>query len=238
MDIFRDKAQSHMALSTSSSFRQPIPPGDILEEELRTALPYTNVIYVFEMTGAQVQELLDHSASNVGSDFFSQVSGVRFSIVDGKATDVQVLNDPADPASGYSALDPAATYKVATTNYQGLYAGGYKDIFAAATYEDTGIDVRERCATFIQANSPVTASLDGRISEGRPRRRNFPRPAGSRSDRLSCYWLASLSLPAACGCGVVPLIGWDSLPPMQDPWGLSPLSSTRCLQTVASAAGR
>lgn len=166
MDIFRSEAQAHMAVSTASSFRQPIPPGTILEEDLRTALPYTNLILVFEMTGAQVQELLNYSASLSGSASFSQVSGVRFAIVDGQATDIQVLNDPADPAAGYSALDPAATYQVATTDYQGLIAGGYKDIFTQATYQETGIDVREKVRSTIQANSPVTAALDGRIAQG------------------------------------------------------------------------
>ena len=168
MDIFRAEAGAHMALSTASSFRQPIPPGEILEEELRTALPYTNVIYVYDLTGAQVQELLDLSASYVGSDFFSQVSGVRFTIADGQARDVQVLNDPDDPGSGYSALDPAATYTVATTNYQGLYASGYKDLFAQAAYVDTAIDVRDEVRSFIQENSPVTASLDGRLDAVAP----------------------------------------------------------------------
>jgi 5'-nucleotidase len=166
MDIFRTEAAAHMALSTASSFRQPIPPGEILEEELRTALPYTNVIYNYDLNGAQVQELLDLSASYAGSDFFSQVSGVRFTITDGKAADVQVLNNPDDPASGYSALDPAATYKVATTNYQGLYASGYSDLFAQAEYVDTEIDVRDEVRSFIQENSPVTASLDGRLATG------------------------------------------------------------------------
>jgi 5'-nucleotidase/UDP-sugar diphosphatase len=178
MDIFRDRAGAHLALSTSSSFRQPIPPGEILEEDLRTALPYTNVIYNYEMTGEQVQELLDLSASYVGSDFFSQVAGTRFNIANGQATDVEILSDPADPASGYSALDPAATYKVATTNYQGLYASGYKDLFAAATYEDTAIDVRDEVRAYIQANSPVSASLDGRITHGEAEAEELPPTVG------------------------------------------------------------
>jgi hypothetical protein len=96
------------------------------------------------------------------------VVSVRFTIADGQAVDVQVLNNPDDPASGYSALDPAATYKVATTNYQGLYASGYKDLFAQAEYVDTAIDVRDEVRSFIQGNSPVTASLDGRLATGAP----------------------------------------------------------------------
>ncbi|MBI1878985.1 MAG: bifunctional metallophosphatase/5'-nucleotidase, partial [Chloroflexi bacterium] len=100
MDTFRSAAQAHLALSTSSSFREPIPPGIILEETLRTAMPYTNRILVFDMTGAQVQELLNYSVSRSGSDFFSQVSGVRFNIVDGQAANIQLLTDPTNPDAG------------------------------------------------------------------------------------------------------------------------------------------
>ncbi len=166
MDVFRSAAQAHMALSTSSSFREPIPPGPILEETLRTAMPYTNKILVFDLSGAQVQELLNYSVSRSGSDFFSQVSGVRFNIVDGKATNIQLLTDPANPAAGYAALDPAATYKIATSDFQGLIAGGYKEIFAPASHVDTGLDVRTEVRAYLQNHNPVSAQLDGRITPG------------------------------------------------------------------------
>jgi 5'-nucleotidase/UDP-sugar diphosphatase len=166
MDIYRTTAQAHMAVATASSFRQPIPPGVVTEEQLRMALPYSNVILVYDMTGAQIQDLLDYSVSRSGSDAFSQVSGVRFNVVDHQATNIQLLNDPLDPSAGYGPLDPAATYKVATNNYQGLYASGYKDIFEPAPYVDTGIDVRDEVRDHFRDHSPVTAQLDGRITLG------------------------------------------------------------------------
>ena len=166
MDIFRSAAQSHMAISTSSSFRRQIFPGTILYEDLRAAMPYTNPILVFDMTGTQVQELLNYSVSCSGTDFFSQVSGVRFNIVDGRAAHIQLLPASPNPNAGYSPLSPAATYKVATTDFQGLMADGYKDIFAKATSVNTGIEIRDKVRLFIQNNSPVTSQLDGRITTG------------------------------------------------------------------------
>jgi 5'-nucleotidase/UDP-sugar diphosphatase len=167
-DVVRDAAGVHLAIFTASGFRQPIPPGTILEQDLLTAMPYKNAVFVYDMTGAQIQELLNFSVSRSESDFFSQVSGVRFNIVDGKATNIQILDDPADPAAGYSPLAPAQTYQVATSNFQGLYAGGYKDIFAPASYTETGLDVWDEVRKFIQANSPVNVQLDGRIVTGPP----------------------------------------------------------------------
>ncbi|MEM7028121.1 MAG: 5'-nucleotidase C-terminal domain-containing protein, partial [Chloroflexota bacterium] len=165
-DIVRQTANTHLAIFTASGFRQPIAPGEILEEDLLTALPYKNAVFAYDMTGAQIQTLLDYSVSRSESDFFSQVSGVRFNIVDGKATNIQIIDDPTDFASAYSALDPIATYRVATSNFQGLFAGGYKEIFAEASYTETGLDVWDEVRIFLRTNSPVNAQLDGRIVLG------------------------------------------------------------------------
>ncbi len=167
-DIVRDAAGAHMAIFAASGFRQPIPPGVILEQDLLTAMPYKNAVLAYDMTGAQIQELLDLSVSRSGSDFFSQVSGVRFNIVDDKATNIQILDDPTDPDAGYSPLDPAQSYQVVTSNYQGLYAGGYKDIFAQASYTETGLDVWDEVREFIHAHTPINVQLDGRIVTGPP----------------------------------------------------------------------
>jgi 2',3'-cyclic-nucleotide 2'-phosphodiesterase (5'-nucleotidase family) len=118
------------------------------------------------MTGAQIQELLNYSVSRRESDSFSQVSGVRFGIEDERATNVQILTDPA--AADYAPLDPAQTYQVATTNFQGLIAGGYKDIFAPANYVDTGLDVWEQMRLYIRSNSPINTQPDGRMSAEAP----------------------------------------------------------------------
>ncbi|MBN1994774.1 MAG: 5'-nucleotidase C-terminal domain-containing protein [Anaerolineae bacterium] len=165
MDIFRERSQAHMALSTSSAFRQPLPPGPITPEILRSAMPYPNPIFVFDLTGAQVEALLNYGLSRKGSDFFPQVSGVRFNTTADRASNIQILNHPATPAE-YGPLDPAATYKVATSNFVGLFAGGYKDIFAGAPYTDTGLEIREEVTKYLQANSPVSAQLDGRMTIG------------------------------------------------------------------------
>ena len=133
---------------------------------MRTSMPYTNKILLFDLTGAQVQKLLNFSVSRRGDDFFSQVSGVRFNLAGDQATNIELLSDPANPAAGYQPLDPAATYKVAATDFQSLIAAGYKDVFAKGSYTETGLDVRELVRAYFQAHSPVSTQLDGRITVG------------------------------------------------------------------------
>jgi 5'-nucleotidase / UDP-sugar diphosphatase len=164
MDTLRGKAGAHAGFSTASSFRASIPPGDIRMEDYLTALPYRNLVMVYDLPGSEVQALLDYSVSKVGTDNFSATSGLRYAIQGGKATGVQILNDPANPSAGYAPLDPAKTYQIMTTDYQGKIAAGYKDIFArAGATTDTGLVINDTIIDVIKTNSPVSAALDGRV---------------------------------------------------------------------------
>ncbi len=113
--VMRDVTRADVALSTSSSFRQPLPSGTLTMELLRAAMPYDNEMVVCTMTGAQVQRVLDFDASQRGSDAESYI---------------------ARPDT----IDPAATYKVATTDYLAFIA--YKDVFDCERVR-TGLRVRD-----------------------------------------------------------------------------------------------
>jgi 5'-nucleotidase/UDP-sugar diphosphatase len=167
LDTVRAAAGAQVAMSTASSFRAAIPPGEVTVEDYLTAVPYENQVLVHELTGAQLQQLLDLSASKRGTDSFSQASGVRYAIQDGKAADVQVLASPTgtpDNPSAFVSLDPAATYLVATTDYQARISPGYSDLFKqAASVTDTGIIVNDLMMQTLRAADSVGATLDGRV---------------------------------------------------------------------------
>lgn len=118
VETMRAAAKADVALSTASSFRQDIPPGRLTPESLRAALPYDNAILVYSMNGADVQKLLAFGASLAGSDSLAIV---------------------AAPES----LDPARTYRVATTDYLAHVAAGYRDFFSGRAEEKSGLRVRD-----------------------------------------------------------------------------------------------
>ncbi len=164
-DLVRQTTDSHAAILTSSSFRQAIPPGTILEQDLLAALPYKNNIYLFEMSGAQIKELLDYSVSQIGSDNFSQVSGLRFDIREGQAANIQILNDQKDKNSGYAAINDDRMYQIATSDYQAQFARGYKRIFSSVESRDTGIDIWTVFRNYLATNTPLKGQTDGRIKQ-------------------------------------------------------------------------
>jgi 5'-nucleotidase len=162
-ELLRSAAGAHAFFATASSFRGALPPGDVTLEGLMTAMPYKNQIVVADMTGKQLLAWLALSASRLGSDGFSQQSGVRYTIRGGQPAAIEVLLDPADPAKGDAALDPEASYRIATTDYQAFVASGYKDLFAGARHiVKTGLDVHELLSGALRRGE-VKAALDGRI---------------------------------------------------------------------------
>jgi 5'-nucleotidase/UDP-sugar diphosphatase len=118
LETVRKAANADVALSTASSFRQPLPAGALTMEQLRAALPYDNEVLVYEMSGEQLASVLAYSASRAGTDSTSYVVG-------------------ADP------LDRNRTYHVATTDYLARVAPGYREIFASLTPRKPGLHVRD-----------------------------------------------------------------------------------------------
>lgn len=161
-EVLRRASSAHAFFATASGFRAAIPPGDITVETFYTAIPYKNVIATADMTGQQLWDWVALSVSKRGSDGFSQESGVRYTVQDGHLASLQVLNDPANPGSGYSPVNLSATYRVGTSDFQAYIAAGYKDLFAAAANQvKTTTDAHETLIAAIRAG-PVTAALDGR----------------------------------------------------------------------------
>lgn len=125
VEIMRDAAHADVALSTASSFRQALDRGRVTVEALRAAMPYDNEILVYSLRGDAVQKLLAYGKSREGSDSFAIV---------------------AAPA----VIDPASTYRVATTDYLARTATGYRDFFEGLPPETTGLRVREEVSKWLR----------------------------------------------------------------------------------------
>lgn len=117
VETMKEAVQADVALSTASSFRQPLAPGSLTVEALRAALPYDNEIVVAEMSGEQLRRLLDYGNSRKGSDSFAIVSALP-------------------------PIDPSARYRVATTDYVAKVAESYRDFFRGSA-QPSGLHVRE-----------------------------------------------------------------------------------------------
>lgn len=116
VEVMRRSVRADVALSTASSFRQPLPPGRVTLEDLRASLPYDNEIVVATMRGEQLKRLMALSDSKKGTDNQALIAAPK-------------------------EIDDARDYRVATTDYLANVAAGYRDLFPKS--EPTGLHVRD-----------------------------------------------------------------------------------------------
>lgn len=156
-DTVRKATNSDVAIFTSSTFRKNIPMGEIREHHLSDALPYDNQLHVYTVSGEQLKALLELSISRRGSDFFSQVSGLKIAISNAELSEISVQKDDY-----WAPLQPNAQYQLVTSDYQAKVATGYSEILAPLNFELHENSLRDLVRQGLQ-NSMAAAARDGRI---------------------------------------------------------------------------
>jgi 5'-nucleotidase len=162
-----------IAFYNGGGIRTGIPEGEISMEQILEVLPFFDTVATMELKGSDIREALEYSVSraestqNEGTGRFLQVSGLRFTWnpdlpVGGRITRVEVGN----PDGAYTALDDNLTYKVAASDYLRNGGDGYA-IFAerAINPYDFGRAVSDILVEYLETYSPVSPSLEGRISK-------------------------------------------------------------------------
>lgn len=134
--------------------RNPIAAGPIKAFKVYELMPFENALVAITLKGADVQELLNYIAALNGDP----VSGVKFSIKNGKATDIQINGAPFDPSKNYTVL---------TIDY--LANGGDKaEAYTRGSGRvDTSLKLRDVILAYIKEQQAqgkaITSKLDNRI---------------------------------------------------------------------------
>jgi 5'-nucleotidase len=135
-DVLRDRMKTDLGFINGGAIRinDDIPPGPIRNYDLEGIFYFDNQVVSFEITGAELLDLLRASVSKVhaGHGRFLQVSGIRFRYHVGGTREEPVYTiDAADVevaprgASGWQPLDLGHRYSAASLDY--LWENGYRD---------------------------------------------------------------------------------------------------------------
>ena len=161
-----------IVITNGGGVRSSLAAGDITLGGVLEVLPFNNTVATFGLTGEDVVAALENGVSraenpdNEGTGRFPQVSGVRFSWDGSLPVGERVSDVEVEGADGtFSPIDPAATYLLASNNFNRTGGDGYT-MFAenAINPYDFGPTLSEVVADYIGANSPLTVELDGRIT--------------------------------------------------------------------------
>jgi 2',3'-cyclic-nucleotide 2'-phosphodiesterase (5'-nucleotidase family) len=131
-DAMRWQMGADIGLVNGGAIRVDLPVGDLHYGEIISLLPFDNMVWKIEATGAQILEVLRNGVSNLPEENgdFPQVSGLKFTttVSNHSISDVEVLQ--AD--GSYAPLDLTATYTMGTADYS-VTGGGFGGVLASCT---------------------------------------------------------------------------------------------------------
>jgi 5'-nucleotidase/UDP-sugar diphosphatase len=158
---------TQISIQNGGSIRTGIPAGDISLGQVIDVMPFGNTVVVLNVTGAQVREALENGVSQVetGAGRFPQVGGMRYTWNPSAAVGSRILSVDIKSGSGYSPIDPNASYKMAVTNFLVNGGDGYTVLGRGTNRYDTGFIDSDALAEFITANSPVNPQVEGRVTQ-------------------------------------------------------------------------
>jgi 2',3'-cyclic-nucleotide 2'-phosphodiesterase (5'-nucleotidase family) len=156
-DLARARTGSELALFNGGGFRASIPAGEVRIRDVYQAFPFGNELVTGYLTGAQIQQALERSASLDQEDDpggFLQVSGLRYTIAAGRAEDITISGQP---------LDLGARYRVVMPDFLADGGDGYVTLKDMEGRVDTGTLISDLVMEAFRAGELVTAGTDGRI---------------------------------------------------------------------------
>jgi 5'-nucleotidase len=168
-DVMRTRLRADIALMNGGGLRtnRVIPAGSLSRRDIRSLLPFLNVLVKLELTGASLLAALERSVSAYPQETggFLQVSGLTLAF------------DPTRPAgerivrltvSGVP-VDPERRYTVVTNNYLAQGGDGYEMLKAGRVLvgAQDGPDLAETLVDAIAQARVVAPQVEGRITSVR-----------------------------------------------------------------------
>lgn len=153
-DILQQKTGADAAMLPAAFFANGLDSGPITLGDLYKSMPLNQYAEVLNVSGGELQEILNDAADNIGKPGFPQVSGMSFGIVNGSAYQVKI---------GGKDLDPFSTYRLATTGAVASGGYGYSTMGTIAKRQYSGRLVRDLVRERLSTGQVASSSLHSRI---------------------------------------------------------------------------
>jgi 5'-nucleotidase/UDP-sugar diphosphatase len=181
-DALREYSGAQIAITNGGGIRSNVPVGGSIPDDLNlsepltvtlgdvlTVFPFGNLVATFDLTGADVIAALENGVSQVesGAGRFPQVSGIRFTWDGSKPAGERIVSVEVLGEDGnYTPIDETATYSVVSNDFMRRGGDGYSVFNDNATnVYDAGSPLDVVLADYIEANSPVSPAVEGRITQ-------------------------------------------------------------------------
>jgi 5'-nucleotidase len=157
--------RANFALQNAGGVRIAVPAGTLSMNTAFTLLPFTNVIVELDLTGAEVVAALEDAVANhldaaQSNGSHPYAAGLRWDLDMSKAKGSRFSNvQVKDRVTGaWSAINPAATYVMATNDFIASGLDGYTTLgvaYKAGRYVNTYLLYTQTFADWVIANGSI-----------------------------------------------------------------------------------
>jgi 5'-nucleotidase len=169
-DVIRARLAADVGVMNGGGIRgnRVVPAGVLTRRDVRTLLPFLNVLVKLEVPGRVLLAVLERSvaAFPAESGGFLQVSGVSFTFDPGRPPGQRVV----EARVGGAPLDPERAYTLATTSYTAQGGDGYRMLVSAKplVFPEDGPGLADALAEAIGRAGAVAPRVEGRINQKAP----------------------------------------------------------------------
>lgn len=163
-DAQRWKQGTQIAVLNPGGIRADLTAGEVTFGELFAIQPFSNYLVTMEMTGAQLDTMLEQQWLGQPSSGIKmlQLSGMSYSWSASAPVGAKV--NPADIYVGGVPVDPAATYTVTANNFLAEGGDNFGVFKAATTKAYWGIDLDALVEYVAQLPQPFDSVITGRAN--------------------------------------------------------------------------
>jgi 2',3'-cyclic-nucleotide 2'-phosphodiesterase (5'-nucleotidase family) len=153
-DIVRKQTGADIALMPARFFQQSLPEGIITRGQVYGILPYPDKAVVLRVSGAELQQVLNDAAKQIGKPGFPQISGLSFAIMKNNAYNITISGRP---------IEGFAEYTLATTESLADGEDGYHTLGGIKERVNTGKRIRSMVLEDLSDGNKASSTTYSRI---------------------------------------------------------------------------
>jgi len=152
-----------IAIQNGGGCREDIKKGDYTIADAYSMLPFSNTLFVLDMTGAQIKSVLEDALDNAlvggSSGAYPYASGLTYEVDAAKAkgSRVSMLKVNSRRAKTYTDIVDDTTYKVITNNYIAGGKDGYTTFSSINVKVDTYTEYAQGFINYLKTQSSIPA---------------------------------------------------------------------------------
>jgi 2',3'-cyclic-nucleotide 2'-phosphodiesterase (5'-nucleotidase family) len=157
-DLMREGGNADLGFHNRTGIREILPEGKVTLRDIYKVCPFGNTIVAMDLTGKEVLEILEYALEK-GNRFLLEISGATVKYDKALEPGHRVVS----VWIGEKPLDPAETYRVATSNFIADGGDGHVTFKDGRNRKDTGTLLRDLFARKVRSTSPFKPEYKNRL---------------------------------------------------------------------------